>query len=58
MRLRDGYPLRGAAGLRYAGENFGFSLGAAYVDVTEPLLPFNEGRLPLLPAVDLSWAFR
>ncbi len=51
-------PLRGAAGIRYAGDNFGFSLGAAYVDVTEPLLPVNEGRLPILPAFDLSWTFR
>jgi hypothetical protein len=58
VRLKEGLPLRGAAGLRYAGENFGFSLGAAYVDVTEPLLPINEGRLPILPALDLSWTFR
>lgn len=58
VRLEEGYPLRGAAGLRYAGDNFGFSLGAAYVDVTEPLLPVNEGRLPILPAFDLSWTFR
>ena len=58
VRFQEGYPLRGAAGLRYAGDNFGFSLGAAYVDVTEPLLPVNEGRLPILPAFDLSWTFR
>ncbi len=58
VRLEEGLPLRGAAGLRYAGDNFGLSLGAAYVDVTEPLLPINEGRLPILPALDLSWTFR
>jgi hypothetical protein len=57
-RLKEGFPLRGAAGIRYAGENFGFSLGAAYVDLTEPLLPVNEGRIPFLPAFDLSWTFR
>jgi hypothetical protein len=58
VRLKEGYPLRGAAGLRYAGKNFGFSLGAAYVDVAEPLLPVNEGRIPFLPAFDLSWTFQ
>jgi hypothetical protein len=54
----EGLPLRGAAGIRYAGDNFGISLGAAYVDLREPMVPFNEGRLPLLPAFDLSWTFR
>ncbi|AKJ07903.1 hypothetical protein ATI61_107347 [Archangium gephyra] len=58
VRLQEGLPLRGAAGLRYAGENFGFSLGAAYVDVNEPLVPVNEGRFPILPTLDLSWTFR
>ncbi|MFE8602926.1 hypothetical protein AB8V91_38810 [Archangium violaceum] len=58
VRLQEGYPLRGAAGIRYAGENFGFSLGAAYVDVNEPLVPLNEGRFPILPAFDLSWTFQ
>lgn len=58
VRLEEGYPLRGAAGLRYAGDNFGMSLGAAYVDLVEPLLPVNEGRIPIIPAFDLSWTFR
>jgi hypothetical protein len=58
VRLQEGYPLRGAAGIRYAGDNFGVSLGAAYVDITEPLLPINEGRVPFLPTLDLSWTFR
>ncbi|WP_395833989.1 hypothetical protein [Archangium violaceum] len=58
VRFKEGYPLRGAAGIRYAGENFGFSLGAAYVDLTEPLLPINDGRIPVLPAFDLSWTFQ
>ena len=57
-RLKEGFPLRGAAGIRYAGDNFGFSLGAAYVDLTESLLPVNDGRIPFLPAFDLSWTFR
>jgi hypothetical protein len=50
--------VRGAAGIRYAGDNFGLSLGAAYVDLVEPLLPYNEGRIPVIPAFDLSWTFR
>jgi hypothetical protein len=54
----QGLPIRGAAGIRYAGDNFGFSLGAAYVDLQEPMVPFNEGRLPIVPAFDLSWTFR
>jgi hypothetical protein len=52
------WPLRGAAGIRYAGENLGFSLGAAYVGLYEPMLPINEGRIPVIPAFDLSWTFR
>ncbi|WP_257453616.1 hypothetical protein [Archangium lipolyticum] len=56
--LREGLPLRGAAGIRYAGENLGLSLGAAYVDLTEPMLPYNGGRIPVIPAFDLSWTFR
>ena len=52
-----GFPLRGAAGIRYGGEHFGFSLGAAYVDLTEPMLPVNSGKIPILPAFDLSWTF-
>ncbi len=58
VSFEEGTPLRGAAGIRYAGDNFGFSLGAAYVDLSEPLLPFNEGRIPVLPTLDLSWTFR
>jgi hypothetical protein len=54
----QGLPLRGAAGIRYAGDNFGFSLGAAYVDLREPMVPVNGGRLPIVPAFDLSWTFR
>ncbi|MBM7113146.1 hypothetical protein [Archangium primigenium] len=53
-----GYPLRGALGLRYAGENLGASLGVAYVDLTEPMLPYNNGRVPFVPALDLSWTFQ
>jgi hypothetical protein len=53
-----GNPLRGAAGLRYAGDNFGLSLGVAYVDLREPMLPVNEGSIPFIPAFDLSWTFR
>ena len=50
--------LRGAAGIRYAGDNFGFSLGAAYVGLRDPMLPVNEGSIPIIPAFDLSWTFR
>ena len=55
---KAGYPLRGALGLRYAGQGLGASLGVAYVDVTEPMLPYNGGRVPFLPAFDLSWTFQ
>lgn len=58
VRFKEGYPLRGAAGIRYAGNNFGFSLGAAYVDVNESLLPINDGHIPFAPAFDLSWTFQ
>ena len=54
---KAGHPLRGALGLRYAGEGLGASLGVAYVDLTEPMLPYNNGRIPFLPALDLSWTF-
>jgi hypothetical protein len=54
----QGLPVRGAAGIRYAGDNFGISLGAAYVDLQEPMVPVNDGRLPFMPAFDLSWTFR
>jgi hypothetical protein len=46
---------RGAAGLRFKGEHLGFQLGAAYVDVVEPLVP--GGALPVIPTLDLSWTF-
>ncbi|MFY0581855.1 hypothetical protein ACN28S_53060 [Cystobacter fuscus] len=57
VRFSEGMPLRGAFGLRYGGPTLGLSLGLAYVDVTEPLLPYNEGRVPFLPAFDLSLTF-
>ena len=57
VRFSDGLPLRGAFGLRYAGPTLGVSLGVAYVDIVEPLLPYNEGRIPFLPAFDLSLTF-
>lgn len=47
--------LRGSAGLRYVGEHLGLTLGAAYVDIEEPMVP--GGRLPVIPVVDLSWTF-
>jgi hypothetical protein len=58
LRFNQGNKLRGAAGLRYAGDNFGFSLGAAYADLSEPLLPVNDGHVPFIPAFDLSWTFQ
>ncbi|PTL83040.1 hypothetical protein [Vitiosangium sp. GDMCC 1.1324] len=58
VRFKEGYPLRGAAGIRYAGDNFGFSLGAAYVDLTDSLLPVDNGRIPFAPTFDLSWTFQ
>lgn len=58
LRFNQGNKLRGAAGLRYAGDNFGFSLGAAYADLTEPMLPVNDGHIPFIPAFDLSWTFQ
>ena len=57
VRFAEGMPLRGALGLRYGGEHLGLSLGVAYVGLVEPLLPYNEGRVPFLPALDLSWTF-
>lgn len=58
LQPQEGNALRGAAGLRYAGDNLGFSLGAAYVDLREPMLPINGGSIPVIPALDLSWTFR
>ncbi|MET0402289.1 MAG: hypothetical protein ABW123_07785 [Cystobacter sp.] len=54
VRFSNGLPLRGAVGLRYGGRTLGVSLGVAYVDITESLLPYNNGRIPFLPAFDLS----
>lgn len=56
VRVKGGAALRAAAGLRYGGENFGFGLGAAYVDLSDPALPGES--LPVLPVFDLSWTFR
>lgn len=55
---KEGLPLRGAAGLRYGGENLGLSLGVVYADLTEPMLPVNSGKIPFIPALDLSWTFQ
>jgi hypothetical protein len=46
-------PLRAAAGVRFVGEHFGLTLGAAYVGLSEILFP----QLPMLPVLDLSWTF-
>jgi len=46
-------PIHAALGIRFTGDNFGFSLGAAYVGIDDPLLP----SIPILPAIDLSWSF-
>ena len=47
--------LRAAAGVRYGGENFGLALGAAYVNLNDPVFP---GGLPVAPVLDVSWTFR
>lgn len=54
-RLKGGSKFRGAAGVRYGGENLGLALGAAYVDLEDPA--FGSG-IPIAPAVDISWTFR
>lgn len=54
-RLEGGSRLRAAAGVRYGGERFGLALGAAYVDLNDPVFP---GGLPVAPVLDLSWTFR
>lgn len=54
-RLVGGPALRAAGGIRFTGEHFGFTLGAAYVGITDPLLPVDE--VPVLPAIDLSYTF-
>ena len=46
---------RFGAGLRYAGPHLGFTLGAAYLNLEDPLLP--DGKLRFLPVLDLSWSF-
>jgi hypothetical protein len=51
--LLHGAEFRGAAGVRYAGQHFGFSLGAAYLHLSDPLL----GDFPVTPECDLSWSF-
>jgi hypothetical protein len=55
VRLEGGSALRAAAGVRYGGENFGLALGAAYVNLNDPVFP---GGLPVAPVLDLSWTFR
>jgi hypothetical protein len=55
VRVEGGSKLRAAAGLRYAGEKFGLALGAAYVNLNDPVFP---GGLPVAPVLDLSWTFR
>ncbi|HEX8703646.1 MAG TPA: hypothetical protein VF815_32720, partial [Myxococcaceae bacterium] len=55
VRLEGGSRLRAAAGVRYGGENFGLALGAAYVNLNDPVFP---GGLPVAPVLDLSWTFR
>ncbi|MBZ4418083.1 hypothetical protein K8638_16445 [Myxococcus sp. RHST-1-4] len=56
VRVEGGSSLRAAAGIRYGGDHFGFGLGAAYVDLSDPALPGES--LPVLPVFDLSWTFR
>ncbi len=56
VRVKGGSALRAAAGLRYGGEHLGLALGAAYVDLDDPVFP--GGGLPVVPVFDLSWTFR
>jgi hypothetical protein len=56
VRLEGGSKFRAAAGLRYGGENLGLALGAAYVDISDPVFP--GGGFSILPVFDLSWTFR
>lgn len=56
VRVEGGSAFRAAAGIRYGGDAFGFGLGAAYVDMSDPALPGES--LPVLPVFDLSWTFR
>ncbi|MDC0712884.1 hypothetical protein POL68_30765 [Stigmatella sp. ncwal1] len=55
-RIEGGSALRAAAGVRYGGERFGMALGAAYVDLSDPV--FANGGLPVSPVLDVSWTFR
>jgi hypothetical protein len=55
-RLEGGSGFRAAAGVRYGGERFGLALGAAYVDLSDPV--FANGGLSVSPVLDLSWTFR
>ena len=55
VRFAGGPFLRAAGGLRYTGEHFGFTLGAAYVGLSDPLVPGEN--LPVIPALDLSYTF-
>jgi hypothetical protein len=55
VRLEGGSRLRAAGGVRYGGEKFGLALGAAYVNLNDPVFP---GGLPVAPVLDLSWTFR
>ncbi|MGZ3457821.1 MAG: hypothetical protein ACXU86_04870 [Archangium sp.] len=57
-QLEGDHPLHGAAGIRYAGDNLGISLGAAYANLSEPMLPYNGGHIPFIPTFDLSWTFQ
>ena len=54
-RLRVAEGFKGAAGFRYQGRHLGASLGVAYVDLRDPLVPGRS--LPILPAFDLAWSF-
>lgn len=55
-RIEGGSAFRAAAGVRYGGEHFGLALGAAYVDLSDPV--FANGGLAVSPVLDLSWTFR
>lgn len=52
-RILGAPSLHAAGGFRFVGDNFGFSLGAAYVGFADPMFP----QLPVVPALDLSWSF-
>lgn len=54
-RLSGGPLLKGAAGIRFTGQHFGFSAGAAYLGLSDPILPLDD--FPIVPAADLWWTF-